>query len=638
MHRTRALPAALVLATSVAAACSAPAPRPTAPAQPAVSPAAAYPSAGRSRVEAPDAAVASANALASEAGVEILRAGGNAVDAAVATSFAVGVVEPQMSGLGGSGSLTIWMEEEGRPYYLDFYAAQNAARMAGATGPLQGDTDLRVVGVPGMTAGLLAAHARFGSLPLERVMAPAIRLAEEGFPLGQILASMVQGAEDKLHRFPAATAQWFPEGRALAPGETYRNPALASTLRRIAREGRDGFYRGPVAEAVVGLLNANGHPATLDDLAGYEPQWKRPLCTDYRGHTVLSAPPPQTGMQILETLELLEPHDLPRLGLPTTSPRAFDVLASALRVGQADQDWNDDPRWTAVPAAMIASEAFASTRRDLVGAARVPAEIEPGDVPTSRPVAAPGCGALEPYGVADGMGADGGAAAAADLGGVASGAAAWGLGAAASDAAAAALSATSKPAAAPTEDAQGTPGRGETTHMSVVDADGNAVALTQTNSTLFGSGAWVEGFFLNDSGYLWRDGVGAMPSGTTWRTRNSTISPTIVLDEDDVRLVIGAPGGGRIPTEIAQVMVYILDYGMDPLEAVRMPRILTSQGSTEVQLEQGFAPELLRSIHSMGWRPVPESFGYARLYLVARSGDRWIAVSDPRHDGEPRGY
>ena len=616
MDRTRSALASLAAAALVLGACSAPAPTPgPAPAARAAAP--AYPSAGRSRVVAENAAVASANALASEAGVEVLRAGGNAVDAAVATALAVGVVEPQMSGLGGSGSMTIWMEGEDHPYYIDFYAAQNAARMTSATGPREGGTDLRIVGIPGEVAGLLAAHERFGALPLERVVEPAIRLAEEGFPLGQILASMVGGAEEKLSNFPASMAQWFPGGAPLPPGAVYRNPALASTLRRIAREGRDGFYRGPVAQAIVDQLNANGHPATLEDLAAYEPQWKRPLCTDYRGLTVLSAPPPQTGMQILETLELLEPYDLAELGLPTESPRAFDVLASALRVGQADADWNDDPRWAEVPAAAVASDAFARTRRALVGAGRVPAEIDAGDVPTARPVPPGLCRSLAPYGVADGMGM-GGAGEAADP---------------APPVDADRTAAAARPLPRDAGDAGG-----ETTHLSVVDADGNAVALTQTNSTLFGSGAWVEGFFLNDSGYLWRDAVGAMPAGTTWRTRNSTISPTIVLEGDDVRLVIGAPGGGRIPTEIAQVMVYILDYGMDPLEAVRMPRIFTDEASPDVQLEHGFAPDLLRAARAMGWRPVPESFGYARLYLVARQDGRWVAVSDPRHDGEPRGY
>lgn len=570
----------------------------------------AYPSAGPHRISVANAAVASANSRASEAGVEVLQAGGNAVDAAVATAFAIGVTEPQMSGLGGSGAMTIWIDGEEQAYYLDFYAAQNAASMASATGPSEGDTDLRVVGIPGEVAGLLAAHERFGTLPLADVMAPAIRLAEEGFPLGQILAGFVVSSEAKLHRFPEATEQWWPDGRPLGPGDLYRNPALAATLRGIAERGADGFYDGPVATAIVEQLNAYGHPATLDDLKGYEPQWKRPLCTDYRGATVLSASPPQTGMQVLETLELLEPYDLLSMGLPTQSPEAFDVLASALRVGQADAQWNSDPRWDAVPAAAVASEAYAAQRSALVGSGSVPDDLERGEADgISAPVEA-ACATMDPY-------TDGAVGTAMRQG----------------PASVPALASVPGPAAVGDDEHDG-----ETTHLSVVDAAGNAVALTQTNSTVFGSGAWVAGFFLNDSGFRWRDSVGPMPAGTTWRTRNSTISPTIVLRDNEVELVIGAPGGGRIPTEVAQVMVYILDYGMDPLEAVRMPRIFTDDNAAEVQLEHGFTPELLAGIRSRGWQPVPESFGYARLYLVARGGEGWIAVADPRHDGEPRGY
>ncbi len=585
----------------------------------------AHPSAAGRRVVAEHGAVASASSFASEAGVEILKAGGNAVDAAVATALALGVVEPEMSGLGAGGGMTIWISKDSQPYYLDFYSAQNAARMAaaGAIGPLRSPTDLRVVGIPGDVAGLLAAHERFGALPLERVIAPAVRLADDGFPIGQILADFVRADSAKLHRFPAAAAQWWPDGRALQPGDVYRNPTLATTLRRIASLGAAGFYEGPVAEALVRLLNANGHPATAADLAAYEPLWKRPLCTDYRGLAVLSAPPPQTGMQVLETLELLEPHHLAELGLPTTSPRAFDVLTSALRVGQADADWNDDPRWAPVPARGVASAQFAASREALVGAGAGADSLGRGDARAFDHAPTPeACRGLDPYPAANADGARQSDAAQVHE--------------VARDPDGAARTRVARPAPPATGDPLSD--GAETTHLSVVDAAGNAVALTQTNSSVFGSGAWLEGFFLNDSGYLWRDSVGSMPQGTSWRTRNSTISPTIVLDGRQVRMVIGAPGGGRIPTEIAQVMAYILDYGMDPLEAVRMPRIYPNEDDADVQLEHGFEPELLGAIRRMGWNPVPESFGYARLYLIVRRDGHWIAVSDPRHDGEPRGY
>ena len=577
------------------------------------------------RVEARNGVVTSANGLASEAGLQALRAGGNAVDAAVATAFAIGVVEPQMSGLGGSGSATVWMKREGKPSYLDFYAAQPVEAWRGHTTPApsrgQPDTtggpparggedgaadapgDLRVVGVPGAVAGLLALHEKYGVLTREQVIAPAIRLAEDGFPVGQILADFIASGAERMKPFPKALALYFPGGKALGPGETLRNPELAKTLRRIASEGRKGFYEGPTAEAVVATLNAGNHPLRLADLPKYEPQWKRPLCTDYRGFTVLSAPPPQTGFQVLHALELLEPFDLKSLGLPTRSAAAFDILASALRAAQSQSRLNGDPNWVAVPANGLSSAAFAATRRSRVGTRSAAAPISPDDptpFDTTRP--AGHCGRYEPYGAAVAL-----------------------------------PNVTGQPQQRP-DPADGEKDGGETTHLSVVDKDGNAVALTVTNSSVWGSGGFTEGFFLNNSGFRFTDQNIGAPSRSRWRIRNTTIAPTIVLRGGEVRAVIGAPGGGRIPTEILQVLVYVLDYGLDPLDAVRLPRIFTSAANPRVQLEHGFSPQLLREIRTMGYEPVAESAGYARLYLIVRHGKVWIGVADPRHDGQPRGY
>lgn len=600
----RILPAACVTAT--AACASAPAtPTATAPI-----PATAYhvsPADALKRVEARNGAVASANALASEAGIEIMQAGGNAVDAAVATAFAIGVVEPQMSGLGGSGSMLIWLQDEGQPYYLDFYAMQNAASFRGRTGETD-DPGLRIVGIPGAVPGLLEAHRRFGSLPLAQVLAPAIQLAENGFPVGQILARFIRSDSAKLHRYEAGREQMWPGGEALSPGDIYRNPALAATLRAIAAQGRPAFDDGAAGRAIVSALNAGGHPATIEDLRGFEPQWKRPLCTTYDDRIVLSAPPPQTGAQVLHTLNLLEPFDLAALGLPTQSARAFDVLVSALRVAQADNRGNDDPRWSDVPAAGRVTDAFAAERRALVGTGSADTTITPADSRAHESAAPPpACAALRPWPI---------------------------------DA--------PRPPQGNEEDERDTvplplesdlvPQTGETTHLSVVDAHGNAVALSQTNSTIFGSGAWVAGFFLNDSGFRFRTDESTTGGSSTWRTRTSTIAPTIVLEDGRVRLVTGAPGSGRIPTEIAQTMVYVLDYGMDPIDALRMPRVYPSAGNRRVQLEHGFPPSLLAEVRAMGYDPASESGSYARLYMIVRSGDRWIAVSDPRHDGQPRGY
>lgn len=592
----------LLLAVAFLAACAAPA----------VSPGTTLaPDLGK-RLVAEHAVVTSAHPRASEAGLEILRNGGNAVDAAVATAFAVSVGEPQMSGLGGGGSILIWLQDEGRAEYLDFYSAHRPESWRGL---VRGDaprTDLRRVAIPGEAAGLLAAHERFGRLSREVVMGPAIRLAEEGFPVNQILAQMIAGDSAKLNRYPESRRVFWPNGRPLQAGDLLRQPELAATLRRIATEGRAGFYEGPVAAALVRQLNEGGHPATLADLAAYEPQWKRPLCGDYRGRIVLSAPPPQTGLQIIHTLELLERHDLRSLGLPTRSARAFDVLTSALRVGMTSARWGPDPNWDAAPVTGAVSPGYAESRAGIVGTGTAAPRIEAED-PTpfvgERPPAS--CARLDPYAASPPVGG------ATDEIGV--------------------THATDEIGLSHATDA------GETTHLSVVDADGNAVALTQTNSSVFGVGARAEGgFMLNDSGNdLSRDTTQAAPtlSGRhPYLIRRSTISPTIVLESGRAKVVVGAPGGGRIPTEILQNLVYVLDYGLDPLEALRLPRIYPSASSANVQLENGFGADLLGQIRAMGYRPTAESFGYARLYMIVRDGDRWIGAADPRHNGEVRGY
>ncbi|MEZ4417732.1 MAG: gamma-glutamyltransferase family protein [Gemmatimonadota bacterium] len=577
----------------LAAACGSPSTLPPTP----------PPDMGR-RIIAEHGAVSSASPFASEAGVSMLRAGGNAVDAAVAAAFAVGVAEPQMSGVGGSGAMTLWLQHEGRAEYLDFYAAQNADTWAAAfasgrvPAERQGPADLRVVGIPGDVAGLLAVHQRFGRLSRQQVLEPAIRLAEEGFPVNQVLAEFILSSEEKISRFEASKALLMPGGKALAPGDRFRNPELAAVLRRIAEAGVDGFYRGETARRIVEALNAHGNPATLDDLASYPVQWERPVCATYRGRVLLSAPPPQSGANVLEVLKLVEPYDLPTLGLPTHSAPALDVLASALRVGTADNRGNGDPNWSPMSAAGRVSEAYTRERADLVGKGRVVSPVPDGDAlryEASAPPAA--CAAFDPYGPTPAL-----------------------------------------PGVTGPGEAEDDAAHGETTHLSVVDAEGNAVSLTQTNSTVFGSGASVLGFFLNDSGFQFTPETASASSLSRWRTRSTTISPTVVLRDGRVEMVVGAPGGGLIQPTIAQTMVYVLDYGMDPLDAVRMPRLFANPGSAEVQMETGFTAGALEGARAMGWEPTALPPGYARIYMIVRRGDRWVAVADPRHNGEPRGY
>jgi gamma-glutamyltranspeptidase/glutathione hydrolase len=555
------------------------------------------------RVVARNGVVSSANPLASEAGLEVLQKGGNAVDAAVATAFAINVVEPMMSGVGGGGAMLIWLQENRRAEYVDFYSAARAETWRRPL-PDTGSANLRGVGVPGAPAGLLEAHERYGRLPLADVMAPAIRLADEGYPVYLVLHDAIAANRAKLERFPESARRFLPGGEPLAVGQIFRQPELAATLRRIAQGGKAAFYGGQTGEALVRVLNAGGNPVSIDDLAAFAPQWdKRPLCTEYRGRVVLSAAPPQTGMRVLHALNLLEPHNLAGMGLPTRSAQAFDVLASALRVAAADHSaHNGDPNWATVHASGVVAKSFAQERAALVGARPVPQRVEAGNA-SSHDSASPSaaCASHDPYGPARPI-----PRASGEL----------------------------VPASIPDD---GTV-EGETTHMSVVDAQGNAVALSNTLSPYFGSGAWVEGFLLNSSAFNFLNAEVTAGAASEWRVRSSTIAPTIVIENDRVRAVIGSPGGGRIPGAILQGLVFMLDYGLDPLEAVSMPRILATPGSPRVEIEHGYPGALLGAIRTMGWLPVSQTPGYARLYAIGRVGDMWVGAADPRHDGGVRGY
>lgn len=567
-----------------------------------------------------EAMVSSAHPLASEAGLEMLRNGGNAVDAAVATAFALNVVEPNMSGIGGGGSMLIWNQDEMSADYVDFYSAKSADTYLGMA-ETQGDEiddefDLLSTGVPGTVAGLLGALEKHGTLSRQEVMAPAIRYAREGFPVYPTLGQFIIDNEEKLARFEGAEKTFWPGGEPLSVGEILIQPELATTLQSIADEGRNAFYNSTITDNVVDLLNDYGNPVTVQDFRNYEPQWqKEPLCGTYKNYVVLSAPMPQTGVFIIQALNILENYDLRSIGAPTESAEAFDILTSTLRLSIADRiEYVTDPNWETIPVDGLISKEYASSRSTVVGIGEAKGEIQAGDprkfTESDMPAecqqfiafAKPSESIIQDDGyfvstLSSGFGS-------------------------------AQYSAVDEAA-----------GTGETTHISIIDGEGNAVSLSTTLSPVFGSGAWVNGFILNSSGYNFSNMEETDQNGNhPYRVRASTISPTIILKDGEPELVIGAPGGGRIPTAILQNIIYILDYGMDPLDAVRMPRIFPSRDNSEVQIEVGFNHDVLSEVRDMGYDIQSLSRGYARLYLVYKKENGLIGVSDPRHDGEPRGY
>lgn len=550
------------------------------------------------RLVAEEAMVSSAHPLASEAGLKMLEKGGNAVDAAVATAFALNVVEPNMSGIGGGGSMLIWNQKNKEAEYADFYTAKRAASYREVDYSAYGEDEFNLLstGIPGTVDGLLQALDRHGSLSRREVMAPAIMYATEGFPVYMTLAQFIRDEREKLTRYKGARKTFYPGGEPLDVGEVLQQPELAKTLQQIADRGAPAFYEGENARDIVQVLNDAGNPATLEDFRRYEPQWnKKPLEGSYKNYKVLSAPLPQTGVYIIQALNILEPFDLKKIGLPTVSAEAFDILASTMRLANADRrEYVSDPNWVDIPVDGLISKKYAEMRGKMVGTGSAADTVAAG-IPVSSKDAVPA-----------GFSLNG--------------------------------TVNSRPLMA---EYKKTGTGGETTHISVVDPDGNAVSLSTTLSHVFGSGAWVNGFILNNSGFNFShmEEEGEWQSSHPYRIRSSTISPTIIMDEnDEVRLVIGAPGGGRIPTAVLQNILFIIEYGLDPFDAVEMPRIFPDYNEPKVEIEKGLEPEVLREVRNMGYDIQALSKGYARLYLVAKKNEKIIGVADPRHDGEVRGF
>lgn len=556
------------------------------------------------RVEVGNGVVAAAHPAAARAGLDVLRAGGNAIDAAVATAFALGVAEPMMSGIGGGGSMTVWLAAQRTAWSIDFYPAAGADPDVALDSLTVADVaPERWVAVPGAVAGLLEAHERLGRLPRSTVLDPAIRLAREGVLVYPMLGRAIVEEREKLLRTPAAAAVFYPDGDPLPTGAVLRQPTLARTLEAIRGHGRDGFYRGPVAEEVVRVLSGGGNPITLEDLAAFRPRWDRPVCADYRGYVVLGAAPPFSGVQVVETLRLLEHAGLDTLGRPTESAAAVHALVAAVRLARADRDhWLGDPRDGTVPATTLVSDDYVTRRAAELASLEGAQATRPGD-PWTSPATEPSepCAAIGAF----------------------------------------------RPASARPSRSDARPEQipqdlhpGETTHLSVIDGEGNAVALTITIGNYFGYGVYAAGAFFNDA--MENFGGAAANRREAARTPRSATAPTVILDSERVRMVVGSPGGQRITPAIVQTILYALDHGYELWDAVAMPRLYVSSESPEISFEPGFDLAALAALRTRGFVLTPRQtadyyFGGVHAILVRDDGTL-VGAADPRRDGVALGY
>lgn len=524
-------------------------------------------------------------ALATEVGVAVLRDGGNAVDAAVATALALAVVLPSAGNIGGGGFLVAHVA--GQAYALDFRETAPAAASRDMYLDARGETGDRSVtghlaaGVPGSVAGLWDVHQKLGSRPWASLVQPAIRLAEDGFEVDAYAAMVMRSEADRLARYPASAALYVPGGRPLDVGARLRNPDLARTLRRIAERGRDGFYTGETADLVVAEMARGGGLITAKDLGGYEAKWRTPIAFRYRGHEVVSMPPPSSGGLALALIAgQLSAFDL--AGLGWHSPRAVHLMAESMRRAFAVRnEVLGDPDFVSFDQAALLSPAFTDTLRASIADDRA----TPSRTISGRP--------------------------------------------------------------APAEHRQ-------TTHFSVADAAGNAVALTTTVNGWYGSAVTVAGagFLLNNEmdDFAARPGTpnmyglvqGEANAIAPGKRMLSAMTPTIVLDGDGRPLLVtGASGGPFIITTVFQAISNRLDYGIGVSALMQAPRLHHQHLPDALRLEKdGFDPAAIAEMEKLGHEIrlfSHEEDGSIGATIERRDG-RWYGQSDPRITGLAKGY
>jgi len=555
-------------------------------------------------VHAQHAIVVSVHELASQAGVEIMREGGNAVDAAVATGFALAVVHPAAGNLGGGGFMLIRMAD-GKAHFVDYREKAPAAAKPDMYLDAQGNViegaseiGYKSIGVPGSVAGMLYAEKKYGKLTLQQVMAPAIKLAREGYALTWGEARDFQG-DTYLAKFAESRRIFQRDGNYYHPGDIFRQPDLARTLERIAAKP-DDFYHGAIARELAAAIQKGGGIITAEDLAQYEVKEREPIRGTYRGYEILSAPPPSSGGTVLvEALNILEGYDLAKLG--NRSSQSIHLTTEAFRRAFFDRaEFMGDPDFSKIPVAQLIDKKYAAAWRE---------SIDPAHASVSKELERPAIfNELEQYAAAHPQ---------------------------------------------PVSMHEGP----HTTHYSVVDADGDAVAVTTTINAWFGSQVTADGlgFLLNDEmddfsakpGVPNADGLiqGAANAIGPGKRPLSSMTPTIVVRDGKPFLVLGSPGSSKIITTVANVLMGVVDYGMNIQEAVNAPRFHNQWLPDVVNVEKWFSPDTISSLQKMGHHVQiglrEEGGGYWSdaecIEIDAKTGDR-LGASDGRNNGKAVGY
>ena len=529
--------------------------------------------------------VASEQELATQIGVDILKAGGNAVDAAVAVGFALAVALPNAGNIGGGGFMMVHDAKSGKDIALDFreVAPRGASRnmYLDAGGKVIDGKSLYThyaVGVPGTVAGMTHALSRWGSMPLARVMAPAIALADKGYPVSVTLAKTLDQEKKNMGRWPATQAVFWKNGAPLQTGQRLVQKDLAQSLRLISQQGAKAFYQGAIAQKIVAEMAPHANALSLQDLRDYKVAEREPIRGSYRGYQIVTMPPPSSGgAHLIQILNMMERWPMNQWG--ADSAQSVHYMTEAMKLAYADRsEYLGDPDFVKIPLKGLISKSYASE----LAASIKPQQARPAkDIRPGRP---------QPY---------------------------------ESD---------------------------QTTHYSVVDKAGNAVAVTYTLNTNFGSGivARGTGILLNNE----MDDFSAKPGvanayGLVGGDANavqagkrplSSMTPTLVLKDGKPVLVTGSPGGARIITTVLQQVVNHIDFGMNPAEAAATPRFHHQWTPDELRVEKGFSPDTLALLRQWGHK-VALKASMGRTQTIEIRDGLLRGASDPRNpDGKTMGY
>lgn len=532
----------------------------------------------RSEVIASRGMAATSQPLATMAAIDILKQGGNAIDAAIAANAMLALTEPTGCGLGGDLFAIIWDAKTSKLYGLNAsgrspasltldYFIKNGYSKIPAYGPLP-------VSVPGCVDGWFEMLKKFGSLPMDKILAPTISYAREGFPVSELIAYSMETSAERLKQYPGFSETFMPEGKTPGKGEIFRNPGLANTLEKIARGGRDAFYKGDIAKTIAKYMKEQGGFLTFDDMAAHRSEWVEPVSVNYRGYDIWELPPNGQGIATLQILNILEGYDIESMGFG--SREYLHLFIEAKKLAFEDRaKYYADPDFAEIPVDKLISKEYAAERRKLINSDRAAGSYDAGD-----------------------------------------------------------------------------PETGNTIYLTVADSQGNMVSLIQSNYRGMGSGMTPPGlgFILQDRGELFSLEKGHNNCYAPGKRPFHTIIPGFVTKDGRPYMSFGVMGGDMQPQGHVQVLVNIIDFGMNLQEAGDAPRV-HHIGSSEptgekmqnggiVLLESGFDYEVIRELVKMGHTIQFDVGGYGGYQAIMYDAENkvYYGASESRKDGMAAGY